>query len=185
MLNESSLRSKMQKVMNLVASDIASIRTGRATPTLVEDIEINAYGGTQSLMVKELSTISAPDNQTILIEPWDKSIIGEIKQGILEAKIGLNPSIDGEIIRISLPPLTTEDREKFVRLLSTKLENGRVMVRQIRAEALKDIRKSFEEKEIGEDDKFNQEKRLQEVTDEFIEKINEAGENKKKQLLQI
>jgi len=185
MLNESSVRSKMQKVLSLIASDIASIRTGRATATLVEDIEINAYGGTQSLMVKELSTISAPDSQTILIDPWDKSIIGEIRQGILEAKIGLNPSVDGEVIRISLPPLTTEGREKFVRLLSTKLENGRVMIRQIRAEALKDIRKSFEEKEIGEDDKFNQEKRLQEITDDYIEKINEAGENKRKQLLQI
>jgi len=185
MLNESSLRSKMQKVMSLIASDIATIRTGRATPTLVEDIEISAYGGTQFLMIKELSTISAPDDKMILIDPWDKSIIGEIRQGIVEAKIGLNPSIDGEVIRISLPPMTTEDREKFVRLLSTKLESGRVMIRQIRAEALKDIRKSFDEKEIGEDDKFNQEKRLQEITDDHIEKIKELGENKKKQLLQI
>ena len=185
MLNESSVSSKMQKVMSIVASDIVSIRTGRATPALIEDIEIDAYGGTQKLMVKELGTISTPDSQTIIIEPWDKSIIGEVRQGILEAKIGLNPSIDGEIIRISLPLLTTEDREKFIRLLSTKLENGRVMIRQVRAEALKDIRKSFEEKEIGEDDKFNQEKRLQEITDDYIGKINEAGENKRKQLLQI
>lgn len=183
MLNESSVRSKMQKVINLVATDIASIRTGRATPALIEDIEINAYGGTQKLMVKELATISTPDNQTIILEPWDKSIIGEIRQGIEGAKIGLSPSIDAEIIRISLPPMTTQDREKFVKLLSAKLENGRIMVRQIRAEALKDIRESFDQRQIGEDDKFNQEKRLQEITDEFTQKINEMGENKKKQLL--
>ena len=185
MLNEPSVRSKMQEVYDLVATDINSIRTGRATPSLVEDILINAYGGTQRLMIKELGTISAPDNQTLIIDPWDKSIIGEIRRGILGANAGLNPSIDGEIIRITLPPMTTEDRVSFVKLLSSKLESGRVMVRQIRGDALKDIRKSFEEKEIGEDDKFNQEKRLQEITDDFIEKINEAGENKKKQLLQI
>jgi ribosome recycling factor len=121
----------------------------------------------------------------LIIDPWDKSIIGEIRQGILAANIGLNPAIDGEIIRISLPPLTTEDREKYVKLLSTKLENGRVMIRQVRKEALRDIRRSFEEKEISEDEKFNLEKRLQEITDEFMEKISKVGETKKQELLQI
>lgn len=185
MLDEASVRSKMQDVLTLVISDIGSIRTGRSTPALVEDLEVEVYGGQQKLSVNELATISAPDKQSIVIDPWDKSIIGEIKQGIQAANVGLSPIIDGEIIRISMPPLTTEDREKYVRLLSTKMESGRVMVRQVRSENMRKFKKSFEEKELSEDDKFNQEKRLQEITDNFVGKINDMGEKKKKELLQL
>lgn len=184
-MDEDGVRKKMSEVLDLVTSDIASIRTGRATPALVEDLEVVVYGGQQKLKVNELATISSTDSQTIVIEPWDKSIIGEIKKGIESANIGLNPGIDGEIVRINLPPLTTEDREKFVRLLSTKIENGRVMIRQIRGDAMREIKAAFEEKELSEDEKFNREKRLQEITDEFIEKIEKAGEVKKQELLQI
>ena len=184
-MDESSVRSKMNEVVNLITSDIGAIRTGRATPALVEGLEIPVYGGQQKLKVQELSTISAPDTQSLVIDPWDKSIIGEIKQGILVANVGLNPMIDGEIIRISLPPLTTEDREKYVKLLSTKLESGRVMIRQIRGDSMHEIRKRFEEKEVTEDEKFAQEKKLQEITDEFIGSIEAVGERKKTELLQI
>lgn len=184
-MDETSIRGKMQQVVDLVASDVGGIRTGRATPALVEGLEIGVYGGTQKLRLIELATISAPDTQSLVIDPWDKSVIGEIRQGILAANIGMNPSIDGEIIRIVLPPLTTEDREKYVKLLSTKLENGRVMIRQIRGDAMHEIKKKFEVKEISEDEKFGQEKRLQEITDEHIAKIEEVGEHKKQELLQI
>jgi len=184
-MDESSLRTKMQQVVDLVVSDIASIRIGRATPSLVEDLSVLVYGGQQKLKIQELATISVLDPQTLEIEPWDKSIIGEIRQGIISAGIGLNPVISGEKIRINIPPLTTEDREKYLKLLSAKLESGRVMIRQIRAGFLKEIQKSFEEKEIGEDEKFREEKRLQEITDEFIAKINEQGEKKKEELTQL
>lgn len=184
-MQEPEVRQKMQSVLDLVSTDISSIRTGRATPSLVEDVVIPAYGGAQKLKVQELGTISSPDPQTIVIDPWDKSIIGEIRQGILVANIGLNPSIDGQVLRIALPPLTTEDREKYVKLLSTKLENGRVMVRQIRGDSMRDIKALFEKKEISEDEKFRQEKALQGLTDEFIEKINEAGEKKEKEILNV
>jgi ribosome recycling factor len=175
----------MQQVLDLIASDVGAIRTGRATPAIIEGLEITVYGGTQKLKVNELATITAPDTQTLILDPWDKSIIGEVRQGILAANIGMNPVIDGEVIRISLPPLTTEDREKYAKLLSTKLENGRIMIRQIRGDGMHDIKKDFEEKEIGEDEKFGQEKHLQGITDEFIGKINEVGERKKQELLQI
>jgi len=184
-MDELSIKSRMQQVLDLALTDIAGIRTGRATSALVEDLQIAVYGGQQKLKVQELATISAPDTQTLTISPWDKSITGEIRQGILAANIGLNPSIDGEIIRISLPPLTTEDREKYVKLLSTKLENGRIMIRQIRGDVMHEIKKSFEDKTVSEDEKFQQEKRLQQITDEFIEKIETAGENKKQELLQM
>jgi ribosome recycling factor len=184
-MDESAVRSKMQQVLNLVVGDIGVIRTGRATSSLVEGLELSLYGGTQRLKVQEVATISTPDPQTIMIDPWDKSIIGEIRQGILAANVGMNPSIDGEIIRISMPPLTTEDREKYVKLLSTKLENGKIMIRQIRSDAMHEIKKGFEEKTLTEDEKFASEKRLQEITDEFISKIQEVGEKKKAELLSV
>ncbi len=184
-MDETSIRSKMQKVIDVVTSDMAGVRTGRATPALVENIVVPAYGGTQRLRIMELASISSPDPTSIVISPWDKSIIGDVKKGILEANIGMNPNIDGEIIRIVMPPLTTEDREKYVKLLSQKLENGKVMVRQIRGDEMHDIKDKFEKKEITEDDKFSQEKRLQEITDEFIKKIEEIGEKKKTELMQI
>ena len=175
----------MQSSLAVVASDIAGIRTGRASPALVENVVCPAYGGTQRLKILELATISAPDPSQIVINPWDKSIIGDIKKGIMEANIGMNPSIDGEIIRISMSPLTTEDREKYVKLLSGKLENGKVIMRQIRADEMHEIKKKFEAKEMTEDEKFGNEKKLQEITDEFVGKIEEIGEKKKVELLQI
>ncbi|OGM14498.1 ribosome recycling factor [Candidatus Woesebacteria bacterium RIFCSPLOWO2_01_FULL_39_23] len=184
-MDEASIQTKMQQVVNLVTTDIASIRTGRASPALIENINVSVYGGQQKLKIQELATISVPDAQTINIDPWDKSIIGEIRQGILAANVGMNPSMDGNIIRISLPPLTTEDREKYTKLLSAKLESGRIMVRQVRADAMHDIKKSFEEKEISEDEKFGQEKAVQGITDDFIEKIDTLGDKKKEELLQL
>lgn len=184
-MDESSANSKMQSVINSLASDIAGIRTGRATPSLVENIMVPAYGGTQRLRVMEVASITAPDPTSIVISPWDKSIIGDIRKGILEANIGMNPSIDGEILRIVMHPLTTEDREKYVKLLSVKLEGGRVAVRQVRADEMHEIKKKFEDKEITEDDKKDFEKKLQDLTDSFIGKIEEMGEKKKQELLQI
>ena len=184
-MDEASVRSKMQLTLDVISSDIGAIRTGRATPSLVENIICPAYGGTQRLKVVELASISAPDPTQIVINPWDKSIIGDVRKGIMEANIGLNPSIDGEIIRIVIPPMTTEDREKYVKILSVKLENGKVAIRQVRGDEMHEIKNKFEAKEITEDDKFSFEKKLQEITDEFVGKIDEMGEKKKSELLQI
>src|SRR4030065_1870592 len=107
-MDESSIRNKMQQVVNLVLSDISALRTGRATSAVVDSLLVDVYGGQQKLKIQELATISSPDAQTLVIDPWDKSIIGEIKQGIMSANVGLNPSIDGEIIRLSIPPMTSQ-----------------------------------------------------------------------------
>ncbi len=184
-MDETSVSSKMQSVVDNLLKDISGIRTGRATPSLVENIMVPAYGGTQRLRVMEVASISSPDPSQIVISPWDKSIIGDIKKGILEANINMNPSVDGEILRIVMLPLTTEDREKYVKLLSSKLEVGRVAVRQVRADEMHEIKKKFEAKEITEDDKKDWEIKLQKLTDSFIAKIEEMGEKKKVELLQI
>lgn len=184
-MDETQVKTKMQQAVDMLVTDLTSIRTGRATPALIENLEVGVYGGQQRLKIMELATITAPDTQTLVVDPWDKSIIGDIRQGILASNIGMNPGIDGEIIRISLPPLTTEDREKYVKLLGTKLETGRVMIRQVRGDYMHTIKRELEDKKITEDEKFSQEKKLQELTDEFTLKIESIGENKKKELLQI
>src|SRR4030065_1333123 len=128
-MDESSIRNKKKQVVNLVLSDISSLRTGRATSAVIDSLLVDVYKGQQKLKIQELATITSTDAQTLVIDPWDKSIIGEIRQGILAANVGMNPSVDGQIIRISFPPMTTEDREKYTKLLSVKLESGRVMIR--------------------------------------------------------
>jgi ribosome recycling factor len=184
-MDESTVHTRMQAAVNMLAGDISGVRTGRASPALVENIVVPAYGGQQRLRIVELASITAPDPSQIIISPWDKSIIGDIRKGILEANVGLNPSIDGEILRIVIPPLTTEDREKYVKILSQKLEAGRVMVRQVRGDAMHEVKAKFEAKEMSEDEKYAQEKKVQELTDSYIAKIEELGEKKKQELLTI
>lgn len=184
-MDELSVKSRMQQVIEMLAGDVSSIRTGRATPALIESLVVGVYGGQQKLKIQELATISTSDPQTLVIDPWDKSIIGEVKQGILAANIGMNPSIDGEVLRISFPPMTSEDRDKYVKLLKTKLESAKVMVRQVRGDVMHSIKDGFEKKELTEDEKFSQEKKLQEITDEYVAKIDEIGKKKEAELLQI
>lgn len=181
-MDETKAVARMDEVLRILSEDLSQIRTGRATPSLVENIVVSAYGGAQRLRVMELATITATDTQTLVIDPWDKSVIGEIKQAILAANVGMNPNIDGEIIRITMPPLTAEDREKYVKLLNIKLENSRVMVRQVRGDMMKDIKTSFEAKQMTEDDKYEFEKKLQELTDKYIGKIEERGKVKETEL---
>ena len=184
-MDESQVKQKMQGAVDALLNVIGTIRTGRATPNLVQNLEVMVYGGAQKLRILEVAGVSAPDPQTLVIDPWDKSIIGEIKKGIEAANIGMNPNIDGEIIRISVPPLTTEDREKFVKLLSGKLEEARVHVRQVRADVMHGIKKEFDEGKITEDEKFAFEKNLQTLTDTFVGKIEEIGNTKKQELMQL
>lgn len=181
-MDETAIRQRMQQSIGAVRKDAGGIRTGRATPSLVEDIVVDAYGGAQRLRVMELATITAPDPQSLLISPWDKSIIGDIRKGIEQANIGLNPVISADSIRISLPPMTFEDRENYIKLLHQKLENGRIAIRQVRQDVMHGIRESFEKKEISEDEKSLQEKKLQDITDEFMKQIDEIGERKETEL---
>ncbi len=184
-MDELATRKKMQGALDALQKIIGTIRTGRATPALLENLEVGVYGGAQRLRILELASVTTSDPQTLVVDPWDKSVIGEIKKGIEAANIGMNPVIDGEIIRITLPALTTEDREKYVKLLSQKLEESKIVIRQIRGELMKNIKREFEEKKIREDEKFAFEKNLQVLTDEFIGKIEEIGARKKQELLQI
>ena len=181
----SETKQKMGKVLEVLRGDLSTVRTGRAAPSLVENIVIGAYGGSTRLKVLELATISASDPQTLLVTPFDGSIIGEIQKGILEANVGLTPTIDGQNIRISIPPLSQERREQLIHLMKQKLENGKVMVRQVRHEAMQDIKKQYGDKTISEDDKIRLEKEVQNTTDLLMIEIETLGKKKEEELLQI
>ncbi len=174
-------RSKMQKILEILRNDLATVRTGRAAPSLVEHILINCYGGTQKLKVMELATIAASDPQTLVITPFDASIIGEIQKGILEANVGLNPVIDGQLIRIAIPQLSEERRQELIHLMRQKLENARIMARQARHEAINNIKKQ----NLPEDEVSRLEKEVQKITDEMIADIDAMGKRKEEELLQI
>lgn len=182
-VNEGKMR--MQKILGVLQSDLATIRTGRATPSLVEHVIVSVYGGTQRLKIMELATIGALDTQTLVITPFDSSIIDEIQKGIMVANVGLTPVVDGQAIRISIPPLSEERRIELIRLMKQKLEVGRIQVRQIRHEAMSLVKKQFTEKEISQDEKTRFEKEIQKATDDIMAGIETMRERKEEELLQI
>ena len=185
MVDFTETRQLMQHSLDHFKLEISAIRTGRAVPALIENIVCNAYGGASRLTVKELGTITTSDSQTLLVQPWDLSVIGEIRQGILAANVGLTPVIDNNLIRISIPSLTTERRAEYVKLLHQKMEETRVSIRNLRQDKLREIKTSFEGKALSEDEKFKAEEDLQKITDEFIGKVEEMGKKKEEELTAV
>lgn len=183
MISFEDTKEGMQRAIDHFRGEIASIRTGRAVPALVENIVCNAYGGASKLTVKELGSITASDPQTLIIQPWDPSVIGEIRQGILAANVGLTPVIDNNLIRILVPPLTTERRQEYVKLLRQKTEECRIALRNVRQDKRKEIEEAFTQKEISEDEKFQAEEELQKVTDEFGKKLEELANKKEQEIM--
>jgi ribosome recycling factor len=175
-------KKKIEKVLDILKGDLGTIRTGRATPSLVENIVINAYGGTAKLKVMELATIGTTDSKTLVLTPFDQSIIHEVQKGIEAANAGFTPVVDGNVIRISIPPLTQERREELIKAMKHKLENGRIMVRQVRQVAMETIKKEFEGRE---DDIKRLEKEVQKMVDETMKTIDDYGKQKEQELMQI
>ena len=177
MINFSDVRVRMDKIVSLFVNDIVSIRTGRATPGLIENVVVTVYGG-QKMRLIELGSISVPDVRSLTFQPWDQGLIREISNGIAAANVGMNPVVDGQIIRMSLPMLTVEQREDYVKLLGRKLEAARVMIRDARADFRSDIQKAKQDKTISEDEFKKDETELQKLTDEFIKKLEGLSEKK-------
>lgn len=177
-------RQKMNQVLELLAEELASLKAGRATPAMIEKISVEAYG--QKMPLVELATISTPEPSQLLVAPFDQSIIKNIEKSLsLDRGLGLQPVVDGSVIRLNIPPLNEEKRRGLVKLLSQKLEAARIMIRQVRAEKKASIKKSFELKETHEDERRDQEQELQDLTDEMNAKVKQIGENKEKELMSI
>lgn len=178
---QSELKAQIKKVFDVIESDLGTIRTGRAAPSLVENVVVSVYGGTTKLKVKELATVGITDPQTIVITPFDTSIIDEMRKGILDANIGLNPVSDGRILRVSIPPLSAERRQELIKLMHHKLENGKVMVRQVRQKAMIDLKNL----KLPEDDEKRLEKEIQKIIDDTTAQIDNSGKAKEAELMQI
>ena len=177
MINTQTLRSRMDKITDLFVNDIGTIRTGRATAGLIENIVVVVYGG-QKMRLVELGSIGVPDVRSLTFQPWDQALVREISNGIMQASANLNPSVDGQIIRMSLPMLTTEQREDYVKLLGRKLEAAREMIRSARADERKDLMDAKNDKSISEDEFKRDEIELQKITDEYIGKLEEISKKK-------
>src|SRR3989344_132273 len=178
-------QSRMLKAVEFTRGEIGTIRTGRANPSIVENIVINAYGGTAKLRVVELATISVQEAHQLVISPYDQSIAGDIRRDWEAANLGVNPVLDNGIIRMTFPPLTEERRLEYVKMLHGKLEDGRVKIRQIRHEKMSEFKRLFEEGTLPEDDLFSLEKDLQELTDKMMAVIEDMGKGKEAELMKV
>ena len=177
MINFTDVKTRMEKISALFANDIASIRTGRSTPGLIENVIVTVYGG-QKMRLIELGSIGVPDVRSLTFEPWDQPIIREIGNGITVANIGMQPTVDGNVIRMSLPMLTVEQREDFVKLLGRKLEGARVMLRDARGDFRNSLQKAKQDKSISEDEFKKDETELQKTTDLYVTKLEEVAKKK-------
>ena len=181
MIDFAEVRERMEKILAIFTEDIASIRTGRATAALIENVTVEVYNG-QKMRLMELGSITVPDVRSLVFEPWDKTVLREINNGIQAANIGMMPVVDGEVIRLSLPMLTVEQREDYVKLLGRKLEGARGMLRDARADFRKKIMDAKNDKLISEDEFKRDKAELQKITDEFMKRMEELSQKKEEEI---
>jgi ribosome recycling factor len=174
---------RMEKALDSLERDFKRLRTGRASVSLVDGIRVAYYG--TSTPLSQLATLTIPDPRTIMIQPWDNSIIGEIEKAILKSELGLTPMNDGKVIRINIPPLTTERRRELVKIVKKMAEEAKVAVRNIRRDANEMIKDLKKDKEISEDEQFRAQEETQRVTDELIKRIDALYTLKEKEILEI
>jgi ribosome recycling factor len=177
-----STEDKLKKAVDFVTREFSEIRTGRASPHLVEGLHIDYYG--TPTLIKQLASISVPDAHMILIQPWDPTAIAEIEKSILKSNLGITPMNDGKVIRLSVPQLSKERREELVKVVHHKSEEGRVSLRTIRRDAKEHLEKLEKDKIISEDDKFKSIDELQKLVDKYIARIDEVLKTKEKEILE-
>ncbi len=174
-------RAAMDKSLEYCKSQISKVRTGRASTSLVDDVKADFYGTITP--ISQMATVSAPDARTIMIQPWDRNTIQVIEKAIQQADLGFNPQNDGNVIRISVPPLTEERRREFVKMTKKYAEDGKIAVRSIRRDQMDALKKGEKNKDFSEDDRKWGEDEVQKITDEFVKKIDEILDAKEKELM--
>lgn len=174
---------KMKKTMETLLREFSEVRTGRAQPALIEDMHIDYYG--TSTPVKQIAAVSSPDPRQILIHPWDANAIVEIEKAINHSKLGITPTNDGKVMRLVFPPLSTERREEFIKVIKDMAERGRVTLRSLRRDANEKVKKIQSEGHMSEDDKFKAEEEVQKMTDRHIKEIDALLEKKSKELREV
>ena len=179
----SAANTKMDKSIEVLRKELATIRTGRATPALVDNIKVDYYGTPTPL--KQIATISAPEARLLVIQPWDSGTLPGIKKAILKSELGLNPTSDKNVIHLVIPQLSEERRKELVKAVHKRAEDGRVALRNIRRDALEELRRLEREKEISQDEQKRAQERLQELTDSFIARVGNIAEDKEAELLEV
>lgn len=179
------LRKSSQATLNFITEELRQIRTGKASPALVDGLHVTTYGGTTTLTLRELASINSDGATTITIDPYDASITQDIEKALRNSPLGLSISVDGKVIRISTPPLTEEQRIKFTRLAGEKVEQGKMQIRQHRDHARKTTKSLLDDKAITEDDRFRAEKEIDTITKEYTDKLEELKKKKTEEIMQI
>jgi ribosome recycling factor len=179
----SSSEERMKKTVASLKDGFASLRTGRASAALFDKIKVDYYGDKSPL--NQVANISIPEARLIVIQPWDKALISEIEKAIRSSELSLNPSNDGKVIRISIPPLTEERRKELVKLAKNQAEQSRVSVRNIRRDGNDELKKLLKDASITEDDETKAADELQKLTDSYISKVNQVLDEKEKEIMEI
>ncbi|HBX16211.1 MAG: Ribosome-recycling factor [Candidatus Magasanikbacteria bacterium GW2011_GWC2_41_17] len=183
MLNLETFRPQFTKILDHLKVELGSLRTGRANAAILDTVQVQVYG--QSMLLKSVSSISVPDARTITVEPWDKSILKDVEKAILDAKLGVNPVNEGQLIRLPMPSLTEESRKDLLKILNQKLEHARITTRQQRDTVRDKIVQEEKEKLIGEDQRFRLQQKLDEMVKEINDKIKAMGEEKEKEIMTV
>ena len=176
------LELEMEEVLEGFRRELARIRTGRASASLLDGIRVNYYGS--SVPLKQVASISVPESRLLVIQPWDKSVLGEIERAIQRSELGLNPVNDGKVIRLPIPPLTEERRKELVRLVRKRAEEFRVSLRSVRREAMERLKRQRKEGEISEDDFYRLQEEVQRITDRFVKEVDAALAAKERENLE-
>ena len=174
---------RMNRSMEALERELATLRTGRAAPSLVENISVDYYGSPTPL--KQIASISAPDARAIMIQPWDRQALRDIERSLMQSEMGFNPSNDGNIITVPIPPLNQERRQELVRLLKRKIEEGKVSVRNVRRDGLESLRKLERDKAISQDQNRRSQDQLQKTTDGFIKSMDQVSTAKEAEIMQV
>jgi len=181
--NQNSYLTKMDKSISSFKKDISTLRTGRANTSMLDTIKVDCYG--QLMPVEQLATVSVPEARLISIQVWDKSNVSLIDSAIQKSDLGINPQIDGQIIRLRIPDLTEERRKDLIKVLKNMSEKSKISIRNIRREANEELKKKLKDKNISEDQNKNFEKIIQKITDTSIEKVDQITSDKEKEIIQI
>jgi ribosome recycling factor len=179
----SEARQKMKSAFSAYEQDLHGMRGGRASPALVERLHVDYYG--QETELRQLATISTPEAMQILIRPFDKAAVKSIEKAIRASELSINPNVDGDVIRLNMPPLTRERRQDLVKVLHKRMEEARIAIRNIRRGSNDDIKEFEKEKMISEDEAERGQEEVQKLTDKFIADIEELGKHKEKEILEV
>jgi len=181
--NRPSLESRMSRAVDAMQRDFQAVRTGRASTSLVERLQVEYYG-TQTPL-NQLASISVPEPHQVVIQPWDRSVLGAIEKAIQKSDIGLMPNVDGTVVRLNIPPLTEERRKDLVKVVHKRMEEARVEIRNHRRDAADELKRQERDGQIGTDEARREQERIERLTHEWIEEVDRVGKQKESEILEV